>query len=159
MKARLPAASWFGTVAIEMTPGESGKQWRALKSLAYISARTGPGKGQIIEVLPGMPTDGASIPRLFWRLIGCPLRGRYVSAALIHDGLYLSHATTRQVADDLFREMLLCLGLPVWKSWLMYQAVRIGGRSAWSAHTKTAAAAGRYINLEEPLYISLETPQ
>lgn len=32
--------------------------------------------------------DGASIPRLFWRLVGPPLRGTYRRGALLHDACY-----------------------------------------------------------------------
>ena len=33
----------------------------------------------------GYSTDGASIPRAFWTVVGGPFEGRYRDAALIHD--------------------------------------------------------------------------
>lgn len=135
--------SWIGTVNIEMSPGDDGQEWRTVAPLAYISDVDGPGEGEIIEVLPGMATDGASIPRLFWRLIGCPLRGRYAPAALIHDGLYAAQDLPRAIADRLFREMLLDLGLHPAKAWTMYQAVKLGGDPSWCNRTAGAIKAAR----------------
>lgn len=36
----------------------------------------------------GWPFDGASIPRLFWRVVGPPLRATYRRGALLHDAAY-----------------------------------------------------------------------
>lgn len=135
--------SWLGTVSIAMLPGEDGKIWRVVSPLAYACDVDGPGEGKIIEVLPNMSTDGASIPRLFWRLIGCPLRGRYAPAAVIHDALYKSQLFSREVADELFREMLLILGINLLKAWAMYKAVRIGGSSSWDRQTQQSIHANR----------------
>jgi len=46
--------------------------------------------GDMCCVVPatGWLFDGASIPRVFWRLIGHPLRGEYRRGALAHDGGY-----------------------------------------------------------------------
>lgn len=82
----------------------------------------------------GNITDGASIPRFFWRVIGPPMAGPYLPAAIIHD-MYCEKAHTltgkeakelRLAADKLFFEMLECLGLSRLKCKLMYYGVRIG---------------------------------
>ena len=44
-----------------------------------------------ITAKSGLKTDGASIPKPFWRLIGSPLTGRYVKSAIIHDALSVSY--------------------------------------------------------------------
>lgn len=128
-------APWVGRVALAMDPGTSGKKWDLIEPLGYITLNAGAGKGLIYEGLPGFRTDGASIPRLFWRLIGCPLRGRYAPAAIIHDLLYATKCVSRKVADLIFREMLLALGLAKAKVWAMYNAVRAGGWKAWNGYT------------------------
>jgi hypothetical protein len=85
----------------------------------------------------GMPTDGASIPRFFYRVIDPPFASPYLSAAIIHDKIcddarhlaendYKSAKILRKEGDCLFREMLLFLGCPRVKAWAMYRAVRIG---------------------------------
>lgn len=140
--------SWIGTVALEMKPGEDGRSWRTLAKLAYVSNVYGPCDGRLVVVLPGLLTDGASIPRLFWRLIGCPLRGRYAPAALIHDGLYAAQHLPRETADALFREMLLELGVGRAKAWAMYQAVRVGGGAAWRGHDpESVHQSKRYVEI------------
>ena len=46
----------------------------------------------------GMITDGASVPRMFWRLIP-PFRSHYLAAAMIHDH-YCYKAMTMPPGDD-----------------------------------------------------------
>ena len=41
-----------------------------------------------LHVDKGLHTDGASIPRVFWRLIGSPLMGKYRRACIFHDAGY-----------------------------------------------------------------------
>ena len=89
-----------------------------------------------------MPTDGASIPKLAWRIIGTPFGvagwGRkhpsYLMAALVHDAivdesrgmLRPARWAHRKMGDNLFAEMLQFLHVPGWKIHLMYPAVRAG---------------------------------
>jgi len=75
----------------------------------------------------GFITDGASIPRLFWALIGCPLRGKYVGSAIIHDAtctLWHLGVITRKEGDLLFLQMLKDNGVGFIKRNIMYLAVR-----------------------------------
>ena len=87
-----------------------------------------------------MTTDGFSIPRAFWRVIGPPYASEYLIAAVIHDqGCNYAHELNktnheeavkyRKEIDELFREMLIFLGCNRFKAWLMYRGVRIGARS------------------------------
>lgn len=95
----------------------------------------------------GMWTDGASIPRFFWRLIGHPMQLPYVKAAVIHDGGYqgrllwydrvadewiLRTGHTRKDVDDLFLALLASLGVSWWRRTAMYQAVRWFGGKHWT---------------------------
>ena len=86
----------------------------------------------------GMPTDGGSIPVFFYRTISPPFASPFLPAYIIHD-FYCDRARhlweegdidgakkLRKEADQLFREMLLHLGCPKWKAWVMYRGVRIG---------------------------------
>ena len=89
-----------------------------------------------VTILEGMLTDGASIPRIFWTIIGCPLDGKYSGSALIHDGLYGSHKTSKEIADKLFDEMLRDNGVGRFRRKLMYWAVKYFGSKAYYGKTK-----------------------
>lgn len=120
--------SWEGRLHLSMSPGSDGGRWRVESPLSFCSSFG------VVTVLPGFSTDGASIPRFFWRLIGCPLRGRYAPAAVIHDSLYHSHLTTKHTADLIFYEALLDLGVKGWRSKALFEAVDKFGKSAWDSH-------------------------
>jgi hypothetical protein len=54
---------------------------------------------------------------------------------VVHDFIY-THGTlsfTKAEADQVFYDALLEEGMPKPLAWLMYAAVRIGGRGNWSA--------------------------
>lgn len=91
----------------------------------------------------GTLTDGASIPRFFWRIIGPPMTGRYRKAAVIHDAGYSGSlqwnvegqptAYTRKAMDTLFLRLMKALGVPWWRRRLMHWAVRWFGKGNWLA--------------------------
>lgn len=90
-------------------------------------------------VKKGEVTDGASIPRFFWRVVGSPMDGEYLPAAIIHDH-YCRCANDipcekerdqlRLQADNLFRQMLAYLEISSWKVVSMYIGVRIGSHGS-----------------------------
>jgi len=111
---------------------------------------------QVPYLIPsGYITDGASIPRLFWRFIGGPYSHPYIYPALVHDFRYEVHGhpwdldylitarqkrlikneldrnSSRKEIDQDFYNGLLAAGMPKWKAKLMYWAVRIGGGKTW----------------------------
>lgn len=78
----------------------------------------------------GFETDFASIPRVFWTLVGHPA-GQYAQAAVLHDWLYRTKAVPRAEADRIFREAMVVLQVPAWQRWAMWAAVRVAG---WAAY-------------------------
>jgi len=92
-------------------------------------------------------TDFASIPRVFWRLIGPPTGAgkgaNYGPAAIIHDELYKLHhfengiPCERKFADMVFYAAMCDLKVDLWRRKLMYLAVRIGGKKHFTKHTKS----------------------
>jgi hypothetical protein len=91
-----------------------------------------------ITLPTGMVSDGLSIPRWAWAIIG-PGTGRAFMAGLLHDYLYSkasdekwSHITRKQ-ADDLFLEAQYHLGIPWPKRHAMHAAVRLAG---WRSYKK-----------------------
>ena len=85
---------------------------------------------EIIVVPKGFITDFASVPRVFWSLIG-PIDS-HGKAAVIHDYLYeIKYKNDREAADKIFREALIVLGTPMWKVNVMYASVRMFGQTRW----------------------------
>jgi len=86
----------------------------------------------------GFVTDGASIPRFFWRFIGTPF-GPYRDAAVVHDDLYNKagqHKLTRKECDEIFYLLMLEIGIRKYTAWMMHKGVRAGGRSTWNGYFK-----------------------
>ena len=79
---------------------------------------------EVIKIPKGFITDGASIPRLFWSLIGGPW-GKYGYAAIVHDFILREKLYPLKKADYIFYEAMGVLGVPKWKRWLMYIGVRV----------------------------------
>ena len=90
----------------------------------------------IIEMPIGFVTDGASIPRFAYSLIGSPWGGRYSPASIIHDYLYFIQKYSRRKSDRIFLDAMKILEVPLWKRQLMYLAVRFFGWKAWNKHRK-----------------------
>ena len=83
-----------------------------------------------IIVNSGQLTDGASIPRVFWSVIGNPYEPDYSAAAFVHDCLYCSQLLQRRQADKVFYKILLST-TEKHKAKILYLAVRCFGWIAW----------------------------
>ena len=88
---------------------------------------------EIITVPKDFITDFASIPRLFYTLVGPPT-GRYGKAAVIHDFLYHTQVYTRARSDSIFLEAMKVLRVPWYKRYTMYLTVRSFGWIPWNRH-------------------------
>ena len=77
----------------------------------------------------GFVTDGCSVPPL--GRVTIPKWGAGAKAGVIHDKLYVSHEKTKEESDDLFRELLLELGVAEVEALIMHTAVKLGGQGAW----------------------------
>jgi hypothetical protein len=94
--------------------GES--DWELRRTLRY------EGRDECFVVPEGSRTDFASVPRpLVWLI---PRYGRYTRAAVLHDFLWRTGATSKADADGIFRRALRELGTSVARRWLMWAAVR-----------------------------------
>ena len=70
--------------------------------------------------------DGATIPRLFWRLIGANTDNRFLIAALVHDVLCENHNyvdNNRYFANKVFERLLYVSDVPAFNRWLMFHSV------------------------------------
>lgn len=82
----------------------------------------------------GFESDGASLPRLFWRLLGHPFSMDYLWEAVLHDYLYRTQTDSRKVADSIFFNLLKDK-MPV-RSRLIYWSLRLFGWIAWNSNRK-----------------------
>ena len=86
-----------------------------------------------VTVPAGFISDGASIPRLLWSLIGPPIGSNHLIPAVVHD--YLCEEARiypqRLLADAVFFCLLKQHNVPAWKRCLMYLGVRWYGRFVW----------------------------
>lgn len=111
------------------TTAEKGRVFRLMEPL-----RISWGGKPTITVPCGFQSDGASVPRAFWRLIFPKGDEKALRAAIIHDWIYRTHPAgwTKAEADKLFYELLKADGVPTWRAWLAYQGVKWFGHIAWN---------------------------
>ena len=87
--------------------------------------------------------DGESVPARLYSLV--PPFGIARKGAVAHDGLYTFGGyhepgraafvhVTRAVADAVYRELLVCAGVPKWRAWIRWCALRLAGWKAWNDH-------------------------
>jgi hypothetical protein len=113
-------SKFMNTLEVRYTPGNDNR-WTLISPLFYHSDMT----KSVITVPCGFVTDFASVPRVpfIFDMLGDIAQ----AAAALHDWLYASGTFPRKQADRIFREAVLVSGVPVWKAWLMYAAVRLFG--------------------------------
>ena len=84
-----------------------------------------------VIVPEGFVTDLSSIPRLPG--IYLMLNGYSDVAGVVHDYLYSMGRVPRETADQVLREACLAIGVPAWKTALIYAGVRAFGGSHYGA--------------------------
>lgn len=114
-------AAFYSELAIKMVSdsehGGSGR-WKLTEPLTYYSDRFG-----FVIVPEGFETDLASVPRFaYYGLFGNTAH----KAAVIHDYL-LGEEQDRKEVDAEFLSAMACSGVPPWRRWPMYLAVRAYG--------------------------------
>lgn len=110
----------------------------------------------------GFVSDGASVPRIAWTLVGLTPDGLIRAAALLHDFLYRHHGKlpqeslyedhrdgsgwrdisqlalySRKDADRMFCRVMREAGMDSTKRWLAFWAVRIFGWSIWRRNARS----------------------
>lgn len=92
-----------------------------------------------LDIPAGFQSDGASVPRFFWRVVFPPGDVHALGAAFLHDFIYRTHPVgwTREAADKLFLDTLIEDGVPKRRAFLAYIGVRLFGASAWREGGKT----------------------
>lgn len=125
---RPSSGRYTGTLVLEALP--DARLMRLHNVFGYIDA-----DGLIWDVPVGAIVDGASIPRVFWPIIGSPFVGKYRSGSVIHDWFCSIRTRPWQATHRMFHQAMLTSGVDSLKARLMYLAVRYGGPS-WDELTQ-----------------------
>ena len=90
-------------------------------------------QGKKLFVPEGFKSDGASVPRFFWRIVFPPGDSRALRAAFAHDYIYRTHPAgwSRLDADKMFYDLLRQDGVPWINAKRAFGGVRLFGGSAW----------------------------
>ena len=90
-------------------------------------------KGKTLVIPKGFKSDGASVPRFFWRSVFPPGDTRALRAAFAHDYIYRNHPWkwSKADADNMFYDLLRAEGIPYFKAQKAYWGVRLFGGNAW----------------------------
>lgn len=101
-----------------------------------------------ITILAGFEFDGASIPRLAWRVIGHPW-GEYLPAALPHDIFYATEHFPREYTDQMFLDIMRAIDVAGWRRGLMWATVRTAGGFTWQKHDVfSKKKAAKFLKIE-----------
>ena len=108
---------------------QDGRNWKCTSPIQFV-AKDGTG----YQIPIGAPTDGASIPAIFWTKL--PPFGKYWLAAVLHDAAYngtleLLDGTkanlTKAQCDDLLKEAMEASGVDPVTVEAIYEAVHLFG--------------------------------
>ena len=108
-------------------------RWSLLSDFSYENNK------YIITCGTNFITDGASIPKVMWSIIGSPMERDLLKPAIIHDGLYTIMSLDRHECDDLLKEMLLFNKVPEEKIFAIYEAVHLFGGTHWEKDSSDQA--------------------
>lgn len=113
-------------VAIHQDDGQ-GNVYTLLEDIAVIW------NGRALLLPAGFKSDGASVPRFFWRWVFPPGDSRALLAAFAHDFVYRTHPEdwTRSDADKMFYDLLRLNGMPYFNAKRAYLGVRLFGGASW----------------------------
>ena len=91
----------------------------------------------------GFESDGASVPRLFWRVVFPNSDSHATTAGICHDWIYRTQPEgwTRKDADRMVLALLIEFGTPAPRALAAYLAVRCFGGIAWNGNRKLLEAA------------------
>jgi len=106
----------------------------------------------VVWVAPtGSVTDGASIPRSLWSIMGGPFEGQYRNASILHDVAYEQHNRPWQDCDRMFYNAMRCSGVNAVEAKTMYYALYKFGH-----HWKFPIKRGRPVKVKGQLVLRAE---
>ncbi len=126
-----------------------GRNMTVLTELRY----TDP-QGQVWIAPPGSVTDGASLPRALWSIMGGPFEGKYRNASILHDVSYDEHNRPWQECDRMFYNAMRCSGVGAVEAGTMYYALYKFGH-----HWKYTVKKARPVRGAEKMAKAEEAPR
>jgi hypothetical protein len=101
-----------------------GRNMVLMSPFSYVDSH-----GVTWSVPSGTRVDGASIPSVFWSIIGAPYTGKYREASVIHDYFCETKSRHWKAVHKVFLDGMLARGVDKIQAQLMYLAVyRFGPR-------------------------------
>jgi hypothetical protein len=90
---------------------------------------------KVLVVPAGFKSDGASVPRFFWRIVFPPGDSKALRASIAHDFIYRNRPNgwTKNEADKMFYYTLREDGVPCINAGIAYLGVRWFGEASWTA--------------------------
>lgn len=83
-------------------------------------------KRKYLKIQEDFTSDGCTLWRIFWLILGCPHKPEYLPASIIHDWV-LEHPEIvnydRKFSSQIFKTVLLKIGVNPVKAQIMYLAV------------------------------------
>ena len=107
-----------------------GRNWTLCESIRWTYIDDS-GVEILTRIPRGFRTDLASIPAI----VPIP-EGPYNLAGVIHDYLYQTGICTRAEADRVLYDGCRLLGVPAYRSWIIYAGVRAGGWVVWKRYRR-----------------------
>lgn len=92
--------------------------------------------------LPGYVCDGASIPGVLSPVYGAWSEPINATGAWPHDPLYLTHALSRDICDEVARQIWIQAGKGEWLARQMWVGIRTGGALAWPNNAQDSKDLG-----------------
>lgn len=111
---------FVGKVTVEWL--NDGRSMKLLNRFSYIDPN-----GELWDVPKKTIVDGASIPKVFWSIIGGPYEGNYRKASIIHDYYCNKKVISWEKVHLMFYNACITEGTSIIKAKLMYAAVYAGG--------------------------------
>lgn len=100
----------------------------------------------------GFKTDGASIPRILWPIVGHPFQPRLLAGAILHDALCQSNLIPRIDSDRLLRQLAKAYGVQSTKVYIIYIGVKVGGKVGLPIKTeKSIEVARQFISIDKAI--------
>lgn len=115
-----PRGSFKGEIVTRWL--KDGRKMELLKDFTFVDPQ-----GVAWMAPAGAIVDGASIPKVFWSVIGGPYEGPYRIASVIHDyycDTWKKHDRSWESVHTAFFDAMLAAGVPMKQAKVMYIAVR-----------------------------------
>lgn len=131
-----------------LSPDSDGRIMTLLESFGYADAQN-----QQWIVPRGAKTDGASIPRLLWPIIGGPFEGKFRTAAVIHDYYCDVRIRPWRSVHRMFYEAMRTSGVEELQAKTIYAGVVYAG-PRWSETTIINENLKRHSSSSQPVIYS-----